>query len=41
VTVEVQVPAKLDDKARKALEALRDAQGDTDPRAELFRLAAQ
>jgi molecular chaperone DnaJ len=41
VTVEVQVPARLDDKARQALEALRDAEGDTDPRAELFRLAAQ
>jgi molecular chaperone DnaJ len=41
VTVEVQVPAALDDKARKALEALRDAQGDTDPRAELFRLAGR
>jgi molecular chaperone DnaJ len=41
VTVEVQVPATLDHKARQALEALRDAEGDTDPRAELFRLAAQ
>lgn len=41
VTVEVQVPDSLNAKARKALEALREAQGDVDPRAELFRLAGQ
>jgi molecular chaperone DnaJ len=41
VTVEVQVPSRLDAESKAALEALRDAQSDTDPRAELFRLAAQ
>ena len=41
VTVEVQVPTGLDAQAREALEALRDAEGDTDPRAALFRLAEQ
>jgi molecular chaperone DnaJ len=41
VTVEVQVPTVLDATARQALEDLRDAQGETDPRAELFRLAEQ
>jgi molecular chaperone DnaJ len=41
VTVEVQVPTILDATARQALEALRNAQGETDPRAELFRLAEQ
>jgi molecular chaperone DnaJ len=41
VTVEVQVPATLNAQARKALEALRDAEEDGDVRAELFRLAEQ
>jgi molecular chaperone DnaJ len=41
VTVEVQVPTSLDAQAREALEALRDAEGDNDPRAALFRLAGQ
>jgi molecular chaperone DnaJ len=41
VTVEVQVPTVLDAPARQALEDLRNAQGETDPRAELFRLAEQ
>jgi molecular chaperone DnaJ len=41
VTVEVQVPTVLDATARQALEDLRNAQGETDPRAELFRLAEQ
>jgi molecular chaperone DnaJ len=36
VTVEVQVPAQLDDKARAAVEALRDATGGSDLRANLF-----
>jgi molecular chaperone DnaJ len=39
VTVEVAVPAKLDDKARAALEAYRDATADEDPRAELLQQA--
>jgi molecular chaperone DnaJ len=41
VTVEVQVPATLNAQARKAFEALRDAEEDGDVRAELFRLAEQ
>ena len=41
VTVEVQVPPKLDDDATKAVRALRDARGDHDPRAELADLAAR
>ncbi len=36
VTVEVQVPAVLDAKARKAVEAYRDATGGSDLRANLF-----
>ncbi len=36
VTVEVQVPAHLDEKAREAVEALRDATGGADLRANRF-----
>jgi molecular chaperone DnaJ len=36
VTVEVHVPAHLDEKARAAVEALRDATGGSDLRANLF-----
>jgi molecular chaperone DnaJ len=36
VTVEVQVPARLDDQARAAVEALRDATAGADLRANLF-----
>ncbi len=36
VTVEVQVPADLDDKARAAVQAYREAVNGTDPRAALF-----
>lgn len=36
VTVEVQVPAVLDDKARAAVEALREATAGSDLRANLF-----
>jgi molecular chaperone DnaJ len=36
VTVEVQVPAVLDEKAREAVEAYRDATGSPDLRANLF-----
>jgi molecular chaperone DnaJ len=39
VTIEVMVPAKLDDKARTALEAFRDATVGDDPRAELLQQA--
>jgi molecular chaperone DnaJ len=39
VTVEVVVPAKLDDTARTALEAYRDATAGDDPRAELLQQA--
>ncbi|MFK8910680.1 DnaJ C-terminal domain-containing protein, partial [Streptomyces sp. YS-3] len=39
VTVEVMVPKDLDDKAREALEAFREATADDDPRAELFQAA--
>jgi molecular chaperone DnaJ len=39
VTVEVVVPAKLDDKARAALETFRDATTGDDPRAELLQQA--
>jgi molecular chaperone DnaJ len=39
VTVEVNVPAKLDDKARTALEAFRAATVGEDPRAELLQQA--
>ncbi|MGI9083878.1 MAG: molecular chaperone DnaJ [Aeromicrobium sp.] len=33
VTIDVQVPAELDNELRAAVEALRAARGDTDPRA--------
>ncbi len=33
VTIDVQVPAELDDESRAAVEALRAARGNTDPRA--------
>jgi molecular chaperone DnaJ len=36
VTVEVQVPARLDEKAREAVEAYRDAMSDSDLRSRLF-----
>ncbi|QNP64347.1 molecular chaperone DnaJ [Streptomyces genisteinicus] len=39
VTVEVTVPKELDDKAKEALEAYREATADEDPRAELFQAA--
>ncbi|TXS56095.1 molecular chaperone DnaJ [Streptomyces sp. t39] len=39
VTVEVTVPQELDDKAKEALEAYREATADEDPRAELFQAA--
>ncbi|WP_406862202.1 molecular chaperone DnaJ [Streptomyces sp. HUAS MG47] len=39
VTVEVQVPTDLTDKAREALETYREATADVDPRAELFQAA--
>ncbi|WP_371653565.1 MULTISPECIES: molecular chaperone DnaJ [unclassified Streptomyces] len=39
VTVEVVVPKDLDDKARDALEAYREATADHDPREELFQAA--
>ncbi|MET9651923.1 molecular chaperone DnaJ [Streptomyces sp. NPDC006460] len=39
VTVEVAVPAELDDKAREALETYREATAGEDPRAELFEAA--
>jgi molecular chaperone DnaJ len=39
VTVEVVVPAKLDETARTALEAYRDATSGDDPRAELLQQA--
>ncbi|MFG2330047.1 molecular chaperone DnaJ [Streptomyces sp. NPDC048604] len=39
VTVEVQVPTDLSDKAREALETYREATADVDPRAELFQAA--
>jgi molecular chaperone DnaJ len=41
VTVEVQVPAVLDDKARAAVEALREASGGADLRANLFDARSQ
>ncbi|NUR08156.1 MAG: molecular chaperone DnaJ [Nocardioidaceae bacterium] len=40
VTVEVQVPAVLDDKAREAVQAFRDATAGRDLRANLFSDAA-
>jgi molecular chaperone DnaJ len=39
VTIDVQVPAELSDKAREALENLRDATAGADPREELIRKA--
>ena len=36
VTVDVQVPAQLDETARQAVEALRDAMDHSDLRADLF-----
>ncbi|MEU8529406.1 MULTISPECIES: molecular chaperone DnaJ [Streptomyces] len=39
VTVEVQVPTDLTDKAREALETYREATAGEDPRAELFQAA--
>jgi molecular chaperone DnaJ len=39
VTVNVQVPAELDDKARSALETYRDATAGPDPRSDLLRQA--
>ena len=39
VTVNVQVPQELNDKAREALETFRDATAGPDPRAELLRNA--
>ncbi len=35
VTIDVQVPAELDEDARAAVEALRAARGDADPRASI------
>ena len=35
VTIDVQVPPELDDESRAAVEALRAARGDTDPRASI------
>ncbi|WP_019888146.1 molecular chaperone DnaJ [Streptomyces purpureus] len=39
VTVEVQVPQTLGDKAKEALESYREATAGEDPRAELFQAA--
>ena len=41
VTVQVAVPQRLDEAARTAVEAFRDATADVDPRAELMVRAAQ
>ncbi len=41
VTVDVQVPQKLDDRAREALERLRETTSGDDIRAELLRQARQ
>ncbi|QIM22651.1 DnaJ domain-containing protein [Phycicoccus sp. HDW14] len=38
--VQVVVPQRLSDEARRAVETLRDAEGDADPRATLFQQAA-
>jgi molecular chaperone DnaJ len=35
VTIDVQVPAELDDESRAAVEALRAARGDADPRGSI------
>lgn len=40
VTVDVQVPASLNDEAKAAIEALRDASGEGDVRAALFSAGA-
>jgi molecular chaperone DnaJ len=37
VTIEVQVPAELDEEARQAVEALRAARDGSDPRVSLFK----
>jgi molecular chaperone DnaJ len=39
VTVNVQVPTDLNDKATSALESFRDATAGADPRADLLRQA--
>lgn len=39
--VNVVVPQRLSDKAREALEALRDEEGDLDPRSAVFARAAE
>ncbi|MDP9443733.1 MAG: molecular chaperone DnaJ, partial [Actinomycetota bacterium] len=41
VTVEVEVPESLSERAREALEGFRAAAGGADPRAELFAQAAE
>jgi molecular chaperone DnaJ len=41
VTVQVAVPDRLTGKAKKAVEAFRDATADEDPRADLAALAAE
>jgi molecular chaperone DnaJ len=41
VTVEAQVPRKLNDEAREALETFRKATGDEDPRDDLLRRAKE
>jgi molecular chaperone DnaJ len=38
VTLQVAVPANMDDKAKAALEAYRDAVADQDPRPDLTAL---
>jgi molecular chaperone DnaJ len=40
VTVNVQVPTKVDGEAREALEAYRKLTAGDDPRSELMRQAA-
>ena len=40
VTVDVQVPAHLDDATRQAVTAYKEARGGEDPRAALFRVGA-
>ncbi len=41
VTVEVQVPAQLDDAARAAVSAYREATAGADPRAALFERSSR
>ena len=41
VTVQVVVPQRLDDAARRAVEAFRDATGDVDPREDLIARARE